>query len=124
MQALGGQWNAYTSEGDTTFVIEAPAATQRQVLDLLLDTITRTELDEPRIAAAKRVIEREGGGHYSHLQRWLDRENLGRGAMDQLAVELGLACSQRAPLAAWRGAAGAAAQRLVRTGQHDPDPGR
>lgn len=99
MQALGGQWNAYTSEGDTTFVIEAPAATQRQVLDLLLDTITRTELDEPRIAAAKRVIEREGGGHYSHLQRWLDRENLGRGAMDQLAVELGLACSQRAPLA-------------------------
>ncbi|MBF3201992.1 insulinase family protein, partial [Pseudomonas aeruginosa] len=54
MQALGGQWNAYTSEGDTTFVIEAPAATQRQVLDLLLDTITRTELDEPRIAAAKR----------------------------------------------------------------------
>ncbi|WP_134621027.1 M16 family metallopeptidase, partial [Pseudomonas aeruginosa] len=99
MQALGGQWNAYTSEGDTTFVIEAPAATQRQVLDLLLDTITRTELDEPRIAAAKRVIEREGGGHYSHLQRWPDRENLGRGAMDQLAVELGLACSQRAPLA-------------------------
>lgn len=45
------------------------------------------------------MIEREGGGHYSHLQRWLDRENLGRGAMDQLAVELGLACSQRAPLA-------------------------
>ena len=38
--------------------------------------------------------------------------------MDQLAVELGLACSQRAPLACLA-RSGAAAQRLVRTGQHD-----
>jgi hypothetical protein len=27
MQALGGEWNAYTSNADTTFVIEAPART-------------------------------------------------------------------------------------------------
>jgi hypothetical protein len=36
MQALGGDWNAFTSNADTTFVIEAPAKNQRKVLDLLL----------------------------------------------------------------------------------------
>ncbi|NES11952.1 insulinase family protein, partial [Pseudomonas laurentiana] len=30
MQALGGEWNAYTSNADTTFVIEAPARNQRK----------------------------------------------------------------------------------------------
>ncbi|MBO6275987.1 MAG: insulinase family protein, partial [Pseudomonas sp.] len=44
MQALGGEWNAYTSAADTTFVIEAPANNQRKVLDLLLSLLTRTEL--------------------------------------------------------------------------------
>ena len=38
MQALGGDWNAFTSNADTTFVIEAPAKNQRKVLDLLLDS--------------------------------------------------------------------------------------
>ena len=96
MQALGGEWNAYTSNADTTFVIEAPAQNQRKVLDLLLAIITRTELSDANIAAAKRVVEREDGGHYSHLQRLLDRQDLGHTASRQLAVELGLKCAERA----------------------------
>jgi len=96
MQALGGEWNAYTSAADTTFVIEAPATNQRKVLDLLLSLLTRTELTEPRISAAKHIVEREDGGHYSHLQRWLDRQDLGHSASNQLAVELGLKCAERA----------------------------
>ena len=40
MQALGGEWNAFTSHADTTFVIEAPAKNQRKVLDLLLSLLT------------------------------------------------------------------------------------
>ncbi len=96
MQALGGEWNAYTSNADTTFVIEAPARNQRKVLDLLLAIITRTELSEANIAAAKQVVEREDGGHYSHLQRLLDRQDLGHTASNQLAVELGLKCAERA----------------------------
>ncbi|MGY2269903.1 MULTISPECIES: M16 family metallopeptidase [Pseudomonas] len=96
MQALGGEWNAYTSNADTTFVIEAPAQNQRKVLDLLLAIITRTKLTDANIDAAKRVVEREDGGHYSHLQRLLDRQALGHTASNQLAVELGLKCAERA----------------------------
>ncbi|EXF94407.1 peptidase M16 [Pseudomonas fluorescens HK44] len=96
MQALGGEWNAYTSNADTTFVIEAPAKNQRKVLDLLLALLTQTRLDDNAIRAAKQVVEREDGGHYSHLQRWLDRQDLGHTASNQLAVELGLKCSERA----------------------------
>lgn len=96
MQALGGEWNAYTSNADTTFVIEAPAKNQRKVLDLLLALLTRTRIDNSAISAAKHVVEREDGGHYSHLQRWLDRQDLGHKASNQLAVELGLKCAERA----------------------------
>ncbi|MBV4479186.1 M16 family metallopeptidase [Pseudomonas khavaziana] len=96
MQALGGEWNAYTSNADTTFVIEAPAQNQRKVLDLLLAILTRTQLTDANINAAKRVVEREDGGHYSHLQRLLDRQDLGHNASNQLAVELGLKCAERA----------------------------
>ncbi|ROL73820.1 peptidase M16 [Pseudomonas chlororaphis] len=96
MQALGGEWNAYTSNADTTFVIEAPARNQRKVLDLLLAVLTRTRIDNNAIAAAKQVVEREDGGHYSHLQRFLDRQDLGHKASNQLAVELGLKCAERA----------------------------
>ncbi|UUC50311.1 insulinase family protein [Pseudomonas citronellolis] len=99
MQALGGQWNAYTSEGDTTFVIEAPAATQRQVLDLLLEVFTRTQLDKAKVEATKQVLIREDGGHYSHLQRFLDHQNTSRPGQEQLAVELGLACAERPQVA-------------------------
>lgn len=96
MQALGGEWNAYTSNADTTFVIEAPVQNQRKVLDLLLAILTRTQLTDAHINAAKQVVEREDGGHYSHLQRLLDRQDLGHSASNQLAVELGLKCAERA----------------------------
>ncbi|MGF6205620.1 M16 family metallopeptidase [Pseudomonas frederiksbergensis] len=96
MQALGGEWNAFTSNADTTFVIEAPAKNQRKVLDLLLALLTQTRFDDNAINAAKQVVEREDGGHYSHLQRWMDRQDLGHTASNQLAVELGLKCPERA----------------------------
>ncbi|KNH44353.1 M16 family metallopeptidase [Pseudomonas lini] len=96
MLALGGEWNAYTSNADTTFVIEAPAKNQRKVLDLLLALLTQTRIDDNAINVAKQVVEREDGGHYSHLQRWLDRQDLGHTASNQLAVELGLKCPERA----------------------------
>ncbi|WP_225775671.1 M16 family metallopeptidase [Pseudomonas sp. Marseille-Q5115] len=99
MQALGGEWNAFTSEADTTFVIEAPARNQRKVLDLLLQAITRTELTEARLDTARRIVEREDGGHYSHLQRWLDHQDLGKDASNQLAIEMGLRCADRASAA-------------------------
>ncbi|WP_260958314.1 M16 family metallopeptidase [Pseudomonas citri] len=96
MQALGGEWNAFTSDADTTFVIEAPASNQRKVLDMLLALLTRTHIDDKALAAAKQVVEREDGGHYTHLQRWLDRQDLSHKASNQLAVELGLRCTERA----------------------------
>ncbi|HBX55253.1 M16 family metallopeptidase [Pseudomonas sp. UBA2684] len=99
MQALGGEWNAYTRDSDTTYVLEVPAANQRAALDLLLASLLNTELDARKVAAAKRVVERENGGHYSNLQRLLDQQNVSREAHQQLAVELGLACAERAPLA-------------------------
>ena len=95
MQSLGGEWNAYTSSADTTFVIEAPARNQRKVLDLLLAIIRQTQIDDDDLALSKRIVEREDGGHYSHLQRWLDRQDLGQRSSDQLAVELGLKCAER-----------------------------
>lgn len=98
MQALGGDWNAYTSSADTTFVIEAPARNQRKVLDLLLAVITRTRIDDAALDLSRQIVEREDGGHYSPLQRWLDREGLGHGASDQLAVELGLKCAERSSI--------------------------
>ncbi|MHC6223274.1 M16 family metallopeptidase [Pseudomonas sp. X10] len=98
MQALGGEWNAYTSSADTTFVIEAPARNQRKVLDLLLAAIRDTRIDAQALATAKKIIEREDGGHYGHLQRWLDRQDIGHRASDQLAVELGLKCAERSSL--------------------------
>lgn len=98
MQALGGEWNAYTSNTDTTFVIEAPARNQRKVLDLLLAILQRTQLDEDDLAQSRRIIEREDGGHYSRLQRFLDRQDIGQRASSQLAVELGLKCAERSDL--------------------------
>ncbi|EKG41842.1 MULTISPECIES: M16 family metallopeptidase [Pseudomonas] len=95
MQALGGEWNAFTSNADTTFVIEAPARNQRKVLDLLLEIMTKTELNQARLDGVKRVVEREDGGHFSHLQRLLDRRDSGRSASSQLAVEMGLKCAER-----------------------------
>ncbi|MFJ3470733.1 M16 family metallopeptidase [Pseudomonas sp. NPDC090201] len=95
MQALGGEWNAFTSNTDTTFVIEAPAQNQRKVLDLLLDVLTHTQINQTNLDTAKRIVEREDGGHYSHLQRWLDKRDLGNSAGSQLAVELGLKCAER-----------------------------
>ncbi|MFF7707188.1 insulinase family protein [Pseudomonas sp. NPDC007930] len=96
MQALGGEWNAFTSDTDTTFVIEAPAQNQRKVLDLLLAIVTRTQLNETNLETARKIVAREDGGQYSHLQRWLDHQGLGRSASDQLAVEMGLRCADRA----------------------------
>lgn len=96
MQVLGGEWNAYTSNADTTFVIEAPAKNQRKVLDLLLALLTQTRIDDNAINVAKQIVEREDGGHYSHLQRWLDRQDVGHTASNQLAVELGLKCPEHA----------------------------
>ncbi|MEB0039212.1 pitrilysin family protein [Pseudomonas sp. MH10] len=95
MQALGGEWNAFTSNSDTTFVIEAPARNQRQVLDLLLDILTHSRINQDSLNAAKGIVEHEDGGHYSHLQRWLDHKDLGHSASKQLAVELGLKCAER-----------------------------
>jgi predicted Zn-dependent peptidase len=96
MQALGGEWNAFTSNADTTFVIEAPAQNQRKVLDLLLNVLTHTQVNQANLDNAKRIVEREDGGHFSHLQRWLDRRDLGHSASNQLAVELGLKCPEQA----------------------------
>ena len=98
MQALGGEWNAYTSSTDTTFVIEAPARNQRKVLDLLFAVIHDTRIDAKALATARKIIEREDGGHYGHLQRWLDRQDIGHRASDQLAIELGLKCPERSSL--------------------------
>ena len=95
MQALGGEWNAFTSTSDTTFVIEAPARNQRKVLDLLLDIITQTRIDAHALKLSQAIVEHEDGGHYSHLQRLLDRQDVSHDSADQLAVELGLKCAQR-----------------------------
>ena len=100
LQALGGEWNAFTSSADTTFVIEAPARNQRKVLDLLLQVLTQTHIDENSLATVKAIVEREDGGHYSHLQRLLDRQDVGRAASSQLAVELGLKCAERSDVQA------------------------
>lgn len=96
MQALGGEWNAFTSDADTTFVIEAPAQNQRKVLDLLLAILTRTQITQASLENAQRIVEHEDGGHFSHLQRLLDRRDQGEGAANQLAVELGLKCAEKA----------------------------
>ncbi|MGE8358395.1 M16 family metallopeptidase [Pseudomonas sp.] len=96
MQALGGDWNAYTRDSDTAYVLEVPARSQRAALDLLLASLVNTELTAEKLAAAQQVIERENGGHYSNLQRLLDRQNTSRDAHQQLAVELGLECPERA----------------------------
>lgn len=95
MQALGGEWNAFTSNTDTTFVIEAPARNQRKVLDLLLEVLARTELDQSRLDTVKRIVEREDGGHTSHLRRLLEHGAATRGAVSELAVEMGLKCAER-----------------------------
>jgi predicted Zn-dependent peptidase len=95
LQALGGDWNAFTSNADTTFVIEAPARNQRQILDVLLDILTHSRINQTTLVAAKRIVKHEDGGHDSHLQRWLDHKDLGHSAGKQLAVELGLNCAER-----------------------------
>jgi len=93
MQALGGDWNAYTRDSDTTFVLEVPAANQRAALDLLLAAIFNTELNQARIEAARRVIGHENGEHPAAWQRLLDVASGNDDASEQLAVELGLACA-------------------------------
>ncbi|MCO8166939.1 insulinase family protein [Pseudomonas sp. 21LCFQ02] len=93
MQALGGEWNAFTSNADTTFVIEAPARNQRKVLDLLMQVLTHTELTQSRLDTVRRIVAHEDGGHASRLQRLLDRRDAGSNASSQVASELGLKCA-------------------------------
>ena len=94
MQALGGEWNAYTSDSDTTFVLEVPAKNQRKALDLLLAALFNTELTQPRLDAAKRVIAHENGDYPAAWQRLLgERNERDGGAVQQLAEELGLSCT-------------------------------
>jgi predicted Zn-dependent peptidase len=95
MQALGGEWNAFTGNTDTTFVIEVPARNQRKALDLLLAALTQTRIDQQAMDTAKAIVTREDGGHSSHLQTWLDHQAFGHEASDQLATELGLKCGGR-----------------------------
>lgn len=95
MQALGGDWNAFTSNADTTFVIEAPARNQRKVLDLLMDVLTRTELTQERLDTVRRIVAREDGGHTSRLQKLLDQRDPSHSASNQLASEMGLKCAAR-----------------------------
>ncbi|UUD65374.1 insulinase family protein [Pseudomonas seleniipraecipitans] len=94
MQALGGDWNAYTRDSDTTFVLEVPAANQRAALNLLLAALFNTELSEARIDAAKRVIAHENGEHPAAWQRLLGSAAGDNDATEQLATELGLACAE------------------------------
>ena len=77
MQALGGEWNAFTGNTDTTFVIEVPARNQRKALDLLLAALTQTRIDQQAMDTAKAIVTREDGGHGSHLQTWLDHQAFG-----------------------------------------------
>lgn len=93
MQALGGEWNAYTRDSDTTFVLEVPAANQRKALDLLLAALFNTELTQARIDAAKRVIRHENGEQPAAWQRLLGSPAGSDAALRQLAGELGLACT-------------------------------
>ena len=95
MQALGGDWNAFTSSTDTTFVIEAPARNQRKVLDLLMEVLTRTELTQERLDTVRRIVAREDGGHTSRLQKLLDQRDPSHSASNQLATEMGLKCAAR-----------------------------
>lgn len=99
MQALGGDWNAYTRDSDTTFVLEVPAANQRAALDLLLSALFNTELNEARIDAAKGVIVHENGEHPAAWQRLLGSSASKDDATAQLAAELGLACAEPDSLA-------------------------
>src|SRR3979490_1358609 len=103
MQALGAEWNAYTGHADTTFAIEAPAASQRRTLELLLSLLTRTELNEQALNTAQQIIRHEQGGHYSRLQHWLEHPQQVNSAShqlaeEQLAEELGLRCSEPGPV--------------------------
>ncbi|WP_164662080.1 insulinase family protein, partial [Pseudomonas viridiflava] len=52
--------------------------------------LTRDRLDN-----VKRIVEREDGGHFSHLQRLLDNRGSSHGASSQLAIEMGLKCAER-----------------------------
>jgi hypothetical protein len=78
------EWNAYTSSADTTFVIEARRATSARCSTCCW-----------RCSATP--YRRQGPGHRQahhrarrrrplrHLQRWLDRQDIGHPASDQLA---------------------------------------
>ncbi|MEH6365107.1 MAG: insulinase family protein [Pseudomonas marincola] len=99
MQALGGVWNAYTRDTDTTVTVEAPARNQRAVLDLMLANLTQSEPDSRKLAAAKLAVEHESGVNDSPLQHVLLEHNIGREAHQQIAQELGLACAQPATAA-------------------------
>jgi len=95
MQALGGDWNAFTRDSDTTFVLEVPAANQRAALDLLLAALFNTEFTAERIEAAKRVIVHENGEHPAAWQRLLGAATKRDDATEQLATELGQACAEQ-----------------------------
>ncbi|SDH51319.1 Predicted Zn-dependent peptidase [Pseudomonas flavescens] len=93
MQALGGDWNAYTRDSDTTFVLEVPAGNQRAALDLLLAALFNTELNDARIDAARRVIAHENGERPAAWQRLLGSAASSDDATARLAAEQGLACT-------------------------------
>ena len=84
MQALGGDWNAFTRDSDTTFVLEVPAANQRAALDLLLAAMFNTEFTPERVEAAKRVIVHENGEHPAAWQRLLGASSKRNDATEQV----------------------------------------
>jgi len=79
----GGAWNAFTASETTTYQIDIYSPYTKLALNTLHEIITDSTISDDNIATTLDIINREAGGEYSWLTRYLYTLDIGKSGFDK-----------------------------------------
>lgn len=79
----GGAWNAFTSSETTTYQIDIYSPYTELALNTLHEIIADSTISDANIATTLDIINREAGGEYSWLTRYLFTLGIGKSGFDK-----------------------------------------
>jgi len=79
----GGAWNAFTASETTTYQIDIYSPYTELALNTLHEIITDSTISDDNIETTLDIINREAGGEYSWLTRYLYTLNIGKSGFDK-----------------------------------------
>jgi predicted Zn-dependent peptidase len=79
----GGSWNAYTAAETTTYEINIYSPYTELALNTLHEILTDSTISEENVQTTLDIINREAGGEYSWLTRYLYTFDIGKSGYDK-----------------------------------------